>query len=118
MEAYFENKKYWSYEKELTLEDAFGQFQEYSRVGRELQLKEIWKWILMCSSRMPSRNPALFFHGSPGLGKTFLLRKIFEKKEGLPDDYVDFVDTVKFFVLDFNRNACDEASLFKDDFKE
>ena len=118
MEAYFENKKYWSYEKEVTLEDAFGQFQEYSRVGRELQLKEIWKWILMCSSRMPSRNPALFFHGSPGLGKTFLLRKIFEKKEGFPDDYVDFVDTVKFFVLDFNRNACDEAENYANDFAD
>ena len=72
----------------------------------------------MTGRRTPSKSPALYFHGSPGLGKTFLLRKIFEKKEGFPDDYVDFVDTLKFFVLDFNRNACEEAENYANDFKE
>ena len=118
MNDYFEDKKYWSYEKEVTLEDAFGPSEVYPRVGRESQLKEIWTLIGFHRKRMASKSPALYFHGSPGLGKTFLLRKIFEKKEGLPDDYVDFVKTVKFFVLDFNRNACEEAKDYANDFKE
>ena len=72
---------------------------------------------------MPHKSPALYLHGSRGVGKTFLLRKIFEKKEGLPTGYVDFcygdfVKTVKFFVLDFDRNACDEAEDYANDFKE
>ena len=53
---------------------------------------------------------------SPGLGKTYLLRKIFSKQD-FPSEYAEAVKAVKFLVLEFNRDACIDAKDFKEYFR-
>ena len=61
------------------------------------------------------KSEILYFHGSPGLGKTYLLREIFSKKAGdYPSEFEAEVKALKVLVLDFNRSACIEAKIFKD----
>ncbi len=54
-----------------------------------------------------SRHPAIFFHASPGGGKTFLFKQLYQKKfPTLPD--IEQLN-VFFIVADFNRSAAKEA---------
>ena len=80
MVSYFKDEKSWSYSKPPTVFDASGKFSEFDIVGRDTQLSEIWNDILYCNHGSPTRPVVLYFHGSPGLGKTYLLRKSFLKK--------------------------------------
>ena len=65
------------------------------------------------------KSEILYFHGSPGLGKTYLLREIFSKKVGdYPHEFAAEMKALKVLVLDFNRFACSEAEVFKDYFNE
>jgi hypothetical protein len=112
MDSYFKEGEYWSYSEPTTIAAAFGNFTEFTRVGRETQLHQTWAEILLCNARVQSKRTALYFHGSPGLGKTYLLRKLFSKQD-YPREYAEEVKEVKFLVLDFNRNACSDAIDFK-----
>ena len=116
MISYFKEGKCWSYSKPTTIADAFGPFQDFPRVGRGTQLSKIWKDILNYNYCKLSRLDTLCFHGSPGLGKTYLLRKIFAKQD-FPSEYAKEVEAVKFLVLDFGRNAYNEALNLVDYFK-
>ena len=116
MISYFKEGEYWSYSEPTTIDAAFGPYREFPRVGRETQLHEIWKNVLTCNEVSVNRLTALYFHGSPGLGKTYLLRKIFSKQD-FPSEDAERVEAVKFLVLDFNRNACSDADGFKEIFK-
>ena len=113
MISYFKEGEHWSYSEPITIDAAFGPFREFPRVGRETQLHEIWKNVLDCKKHSVSRLMALYFHGSPGLGKTYLLRKIFSKQD-FPSEDAERVEAVKFLVLDFNRDACSDAKEFKE----
>ena len=108
MISYFKEGKCWSYSKQTTIADAFGPFQDFPRVGRGAQLSEIWDDILYYNYGKLSRLNGLYFHGSPGLGKTYLLRTLFSKQD-FPSEHAKEVEAVKFLVLDFGRNACNEA---------
>lgn len=53
------------------------------------------------------KSEILYFHGSPGLGKTYLLREIFSRKVGdYPHEFEADVKALKILVLDFNRYVC------------
>ena len=116
MISYFKEGEYWSYSEPTTIDASFGPYREFPRVGRETQLHEIWKNVLTCNEVSVNRLTALYFHGSPGLGETYLLRKIFSKQD-FPSEDAERVEAVKFLVLDFNRNACSDADGFKEYFK-
>ena len=111
MVSYFKDEKRWSYSEPRTVFDV-----EFNRVGRDTQLSEIWNDILTCNRGSPTKPLVLYFHGSPGLGKTYLLRKLFSK-EGFPSEWTE-VKEVKFLVLDFGLDGCRQASIYKEDFKE
>jgi hypothetical protein len=109
----------WSYNGETTLRASFGKFRDLTRVGRVKQLNDIWKQILQSNSVESGKSEVLYFHGSPGLGKTYLLRELFSKKVGdYPHELEAEVKALKILVLDFNRSACIEAKVFKDDLNE
>ena len=95
---YFKEGKCWSYSEPTTIAAAFGPFRDFPRVGRGTQLSEIWTEILSCNNGIENKCSALYFHGSPGLGKTYLLRKIFSKQD-FPSKYAEEVEAVKFLVL-------------------
>ena len=119
MVVYFSQEKLWSYSEATTLSDAFGPFKAFDRVGRQTQLHQAWSHILTYNWDKKGKSPALYFHGSPGLGKTYLLRELFSKKNGdFPSESAKAVKALKFLVLDFNRSACRQAKIFKNDFKE
>ena len=116
MKSHFSSNNYWSYCKPTTLSDSFGPYKEFVRVGREKQLQELWRQILRSNREKTSKNEVLFFHGSPGLGKTYLLRELFSKKDtDYPLENATEVQELKILVLDFNRSACIEAKVFKSD---
>ena len=109
----------WTYYCNTTLRTSFGKFRDLTRVGRVKQLNDIWRQILQSNSSESGKSEVLYFHGSPGLGKTYLLREIFSKKVGdYPPEFEGAVKALKVLVLDFNRSACVEAKVFKDDLKE
>ena len=116
MIAYFNQEEHWSYSKATTVLAAFGSFKEFARADRESQMHDVWDKILSINTE--SKCPAFYFHGSPGLGKTYLLRELFCKRDGdFASNHAQVVKDLKFFVLDFNRNACLEAVAYKDDFR-
>ena len=109
----------WTYDGNPTLRASFGKFRDLTRVGRVKELNDIWKHILHSNSSESGKSEVLYFHGSPGLGKTYLLREIFSKKVGdYPPEFEAEVKALKILVLDFNRSVCAEAKVFKDDLKE
>lgn len=116
MIAYFNQEEHWSYSKATTVLAAFGSFKEFARADRESQMHDVWNKILSINTE--SKCPAFYFHGSPGLGKTYLLRELFCKRDGdFASNHAQVVKDLKMFVLDFNRNACLEAVAYKDDFR-
>lgn len=117
MVSYFKEVEYWSYFEPISVNAAFGEIEEFAIVGRKHELNSIWNKILFCNSRVVGKQTALFFQASPGLGKTYLLRKIF-LKQCVPEELKEDVQKMKFLALDFNRNACDDAMDFKDDFEK
>jgi hypothetical protein len=115
----FFSEETWSYKGETTLLASFGKFRDLTRVGREKQLNDIWKQILQSNSVESGKSEVLYFHGSPGLGKTYLLRELFSKEVGdYPHEFEAEVKALKILVLDFNRSACIEGKVFKNDLKE
>ena len=115
MNHHFSLDEYWCYSEPTTLSDSFGSFREFDRVGRESQLIEVWKRITKSNPTRKDRNEVLYFHGSPGLGKTHLLREIFSKKDGdYPLELKDKVTALRILVLDFNRSACIDACAFRE----
>lgn len=80
MNVYFGQEKLCSYSEASITSDAFGPFNEIGRVGRQTQSNEAWDSILTYSEMSRVKCPALFLHGSPGLGKTDLLRELYYKK--------------------------------------
>ena len=105
----------WTYKGNATLLASFGNFRDLSRVGRVKQLNDIWRQILESNTMESGKSEVLYFHGSPGLGKTCLLREIFSKKVGdYRPEFEAEVKALKVLVLDFNRSACIEAKNFKD----
>jgi hypothetical protein len=117
MVSYFKEVEYWSYFEPISVCAAFGNFKEFPIVGRKYELNSIWNEILYCNSGVVGKQTALYFQASPGLGKTYLLRKIF-LKQCVPEELKEDVQQTKFLALDFNRNACDDAMDFKDDFEK
>ena len=115
----FFSEETWSFEGETTLLASFGKFRDLTRVGREKQLNDIWKQILHSNSVESGKSEVLYFHGSPGLGKTYLLRELFSKKVGdYPLESEAEVKALKILVLDFNRSACIEGKVYKKDLEE
>ena len=72
--------------------------------------------IILSNKLVVNKQEALYFHGSPGLGKTYLVRRIFSKTD-FPCGYGRAVEAIKFLALDFNRSACNDACRFKEDLK-
>ena len=105
----------WTYDGNPTILHSFGKFRYLTRVGRVKQLDDIWGQILRSNFLESGKKEILYFHGSPGLGKTYLPREIFSKKVGdYPFEFEADVKAIKVLVLDFYRSACTDAKVFKD----
>ena len=89
----------------------------FNRVGRDTQTSRIWKTLLTCNDDSPTKPEVLYLHDSPGLGKTYLLRTLF-LLEGVSSEVTRQAEAVKFLVLDFGMDGCNQALKFKDDFEE
>lgn len=95
-----------------SLEYTFGKYCELPRVGRRDVLSTIWKKFiqlklkLQISRTSANKREACFVHASPGMGKTYLLRELYKKKEDSPYELSDHLSSADFLVFDFNRNAC------------
>jgi len=87
-----------------TVDEAFGENNLLPPQGRDLQMDAILKEIRSTTpasnrSNIKSKCGSIFFHASPGVGKTFLLSQLFRLSEY----------DIHFFVCDFNRNSCKDA---------
>ena len=96
---------------EPTPEEAFGPDFTIDKIGRESCLEAIYHTLQNHISKGMLKVPAYYFHASPGLGKTFLLKELLRKKtaekKGMTSEKVFF-----FVPLDFN--CCKEVdSLFQ-----
>lgn len=84
-----------------TSTELFGKENLPSIIGREDELKTIWNTIN--SKQTPTqKTPLYYFHGSPGMGKTYIFRHLVDHNKE-PD--------VVFLAIDFNRNSMREIIL-------
>ncbi len=76
------------------------------RQGLSSQISEIWKLIKNCFMDSASnRIPCYYFHASPGIGKTFLLKEISKKNiKDIPSfpDCPNIANKVEFIAISFN----------------
>ena len=109
MEDHFNDKLYWTYPDKLKLDATFGEYTNLPRGGRVEQMRQLWISILKSNTGDKDKKGVLYFHGSPGIGKTYILRELYSRKiDDIPIDYKSEAEGVNFLVLDFNRGACTE----------
>jgi hypothetical protein len=84
-----------------TIVEAFGENCILLPQSRDTQINEILRSIRKLDGKsIKSKCGSLFFHASPGVGKTFLLSQLYSMN----------ARDIHFFVADFNRNSCDDAA--------
>lgn len=79
--------------------------QEFNllRQGRHKELHEIWEAI-SCVLNQFQRRDLLYIHGSPGMGKTFLLRELLKRNiDDIPHHLHRQAQVTEFFALHFAR---------------
>ena len=109
MKDHFDDKRYWTYPDELMLDATFGEYTNLPRGGRVEQMHQLWISILKSNTGDKDKKGVLYFHGSPGIGKTYILRELYSRKvNDIPMDCMSQAEKVNFLVLEFNRGACTE----------
>ena len=75
------------------------------RVGRDGEIKRIWTTLYHYDNE--GKASCYYIHGSPGMGKSFILRELMRKNEKdtnhLPKE---LVEGTMFVELDFNHGVC------------
>ena len=109
MKDFFDDKLYWTYPDKLMLDATFGEYTTVPRGGRVEQMRQLWISILKSNTGDKDKKGVLYFHGSPGIGKTYILRELYSRKiNDIPMDCKLQAEQVNFLVLDFGRGACTE----------
>jgi len=77
--------------------------KDMPRKGRVEELRTIWRGVYRELADGQSRPPFMYFHSSPGVGKTFLLRELAMKRvEGIPENISDFARNSLFLSISFD----------------
>ncbi len=81
--------------------EAFGEetvIEERARVNRLQQMESLWKEICTANDATTSKTKVCYFHASPGMGKTFLLKCLIER-HSIPDNYQSLAENVHFLPI-------------------
>ena len=112
MKRHFKDTRCWPYPDILPLNAAYGPFVDFPRGGRDRQMHLLWEAIINTNaSEDKTKCEVLCLHGSPGIGKTYVLQQLYSKKDNdIPEHLKPQGKLVKFLALDLSRNACSEIN--------
>jgi hypothetical protein len=87
--------------------DIFALNNNFPRQGKKRELFQIWEALCDVVSNQLENKDLLFIHGSPGMGKTFILRELLKKNiNDIPHHLYSHAQTTNFFVFTFDQDSC------------
>ena len=89
--------------------ECFGPEKRKRRVGRETEIRNIWRKIEMSSTETPAtdthKSTCYYIHGSPGMGKSYILQQLLKKNANDTKDVPEeLVANTMFVALDLNND--------------
>ena len=72
MDDHFKETRYWTYPGKLSSDATIGKYTNLPRGGRVEQMHKIWISILESNIGSKDKSEILYFHRSPGIGKTYI----------------------------------------------
>ena len=89
----------------ITPSQCFGPEQRKRCVGRDDEIKRIWTTLYHYDNE--GKASCYYIHGSPGMGKSFILRELMRKNENDTEHMPKgLIESTMFVGLDFNHEVC------------
>ena len=98
------NSAWRNWNDRITPSDCFGPERQKRCIGRDDEIKRIW--TTLCHNNNEGKTSCYYIHGSPGMGKSFILRELMRKnKNDIKHISKELVESTMFVELDFSNGV-------------